>query len=258
MKFKGILKTIEKVTTKHSPEILLGLGIAGGITTTVLAVKATPKALTLLEEEKRSRRKNDEDDKLKPIEVVKTAWKPYIPAVVSGITSIACVVGSHSINAKRNAVIATAYKLTETAFSEYRDAVVEQIGEKKEQEIQDKVSEKHVRKAMETNEVIITGNGKTLFYDPIIDRLFESDLQTVRRVINDINAQIIHQDYISLNEFYYALGLKQVETIGDQMGWNVNSGLIDIKFGTCLTEDGRPAIALKYKVEPRYDYSKLW
>ena len=54
MKFKvpvGIKKILVKAE-KNSPAILTGLGIAGGITTTVLAVKATPKALKLIEESK--------------------------------------------------------------------------------------------------------------------------------------------------------------------------------------------------------------
>ena len=42
-----LLKTSIK---KHSPEILTGIGIAGMITTTVMAVRATPKALILIEE----------------------------------------------------------------------------------------------------------------------------------------------------------------------------------------------------------------
>lgn len=47
MKF---IKTVKQGFGKRSPEILLGIGIASGITATVLAVKATPKALELLTE----------------------------------------------------------------------------------------------------------------------------------------------------------------------------------------------------------------
>ena len=49
--------SVAKATlSKKSPEILTGLGIAGMVTTTVLAVKATPKALELIEDEKRQQR----------------------------------------------------------------------------------------------------------------------------------------------------------------------------------------------------------
>ena len=42
------IKTVKRGFGKRSPEILLGIGIASGITTTILAVKATPKALVVL------------------------------------------------------------------------------------------------------------------------------------------------------------------------------------------------------------------
>lgn len=89
MKF---IKTVKRGLGKRSPEILLGIGIASGITATVLAVKATPKALELLTE-KRYEKYGDtlkEDDsyddmpELKPVEVVKATWKCYIPAAISG------------------------------------------------------------------------------------------------------------------------------------------------------------------------------
>ena len=48
-----ICKKVKNSTIKHSPEILIGLGIAGMITSTIMAVKATPKVLILIEDEKR-------------------------------------------------------------------------------------------------------------------------------------------------------------------------------------------------------------
>ena len=84
--FKGIRSTV----VEHSPEILTGIGIAGMITTTVLAVKATPKALRLIEAEKHDMHK----DELTAIETVKVAWKPYIPAAVTGVTAMGCLIGA--------------------------------------------------------------------------------------------------------------------------------------------------------------------
>ena len=47
-----LFKDVQSAVSKHSPEILTGLGIAGMITTTVLAVRATPKALKLIDAKK--------------------------------------------------------------------------------------------------------------------------------------------------------------------------------------------------------------
>ena len=239
---------------KRSPEILTGIGIAGMITTTALAVRATPKALELIEEKK------DEDavDELSSLEVVKTAWKPYIPAAVTGIVSVACLIGASSANAKRNAALATAYKLSETALSEYREKVVETIGEKKEKTVRDKVAEERVKNnPVSKSEVIVTNNGTTLCFDPISARYFKSSIDKIKRAENELNKQMLHDisGYVSLNDFYDELGLDHT-TIGDDLGWNVNK-LIDISFSSQLNDNGEPSVVLDYLVAPKSNFYKF-
>lgn len=261
---------LRRVVGKRSPEILTGIGIAGMITTTVLAVKATPKALTLIEDEKS--RLNHElikdasasgDDcycqltKLKPIEVVKVAWKPYVPAAIIGIASISCLVGASSVNLRRNAALATAYKLSETALTEYKAKVVETIGEKKERSVRDKIAQDKLDKnPWSNNQVIITDKGNTLCYDGVSGRYFKSDIETIRRAINTINRSMTYDMYVSLSEFYDELGLEHTD-VSDDLGWNLDNGLVDIDFDSRIAEDGTPCITLNYRVAPRYDFSSL-
>ncbi len=116
MNISQIFKSIKDGAVKHSPEILTGIGIAGMISTTILAVKATPKALRLIEEAEEY-----EIYELTKIEKIKVAWKPYVPAFITGTASIACLIGANSVNARRNAALATAYQLSATALSEYKE-----------------------------------------------------------------------------------------------------------------------------------------
>lgn len=246
-----ITKDIRKFASKRSPEILTGIGIAGMITTTILAVRATPKALELIEEQK----EEESVDELSSFEVVKVAWKPYIPAMVTCIASTACLIGASSVNTKRNAALATAYKLSETALSEYRDKVVETIGEKKERIVRDKVAEERVKKnPVSKNEVIITGNGKTLCFDPISGRYFMCSIETIKKAENTLNKQMLHDisGYVSLNEFYDELGLDHT-SVGNDLGWNTNQ-LIDIDFSSQLNDNGEPSVVLDYLVAPKCDY----
>ena len=111
-RFSGVVRNVRASMKKHSPEILTGTGIAGMIVTTVMAVKATPKALILLEEKK----DEYETDTLTPIEVIKTTWTCYIPSALIGGVSILCLIGASSVNLRRNAALATAYTLSETAL----------------------------------------------------------------------------------------------------------------------------------------------
>jgi hypothetical protein len=243
--------------SRHSPEILIGIGIAGMVTTTVLAVKATPKALQLIEDKKEEL----DVETLTPVEVVKTTWKCYIPTVISGVTSIACIIGSHSVNARRNAALATAYKLSETALTEYRDSVVETIGEKKERAVRDKVSEKQIEKnPISKTEVIVTGKGNTLFFDPLSARYFYSDLEKIKRAENNLNKQIIcdaFDDGVTVNDFYAEIGLPPTD-MGETLGWTLSIGLIDIYPSAQMAEEGtehegEPCIALNYSNPPQYE-----
>ena len=249
----ALVKRAELALTKHSPEILIGLGITGMIGSVILAVKATPKALRLLEEKK----KEERVDTLKPVEVIKTTWKCYIPTAVTCASSIACVLGANSVHAKRNAALATAYKITETAFTDYKDKVVETIGEKQEKVVRDSIAKDKVEKDPVTNkEVVITEKGTTLCYDAMFGRYFKSDREEIERAITKINRRIVTDMYVSLNEFYIELGLEPIK-IGNDLGWNIDDGTIEIEPSAQLATDGTPCLVLDYNIPPKYDFSRF-
>jgi len=257
-KVTQFFKGIQTAVTKKSPEILTGIGIAGMITTTVLAVKATPKALELIESEKESKKEYPDDKPgLNAVEVVKAAWKPYIPAAVTGVVSVACLIGASSVSARRNAALATAYQLSTNALTEYKDKVVETIGEKKEKGIREKIAQDKVtQNPVSKSEVVITGAGDVLFLEPVSMRYFTSDIESVRKIINDINYRMTcgMEEYISLSEFYDEIGLTHTSN-SDEIGWNLyKDGQIGIDFHPTVAEDGKPCLMLDYRVEPRYKY----
>lgn len=255
--FKGIQTTM----TKRSPEILTAIGITGMITTTVLAVKATPKALKLIEEAENIKAETtDEPCDLTTVETVKAAWKPYVPAVVTGVVSTACLIGANSIHAKRTAALATAYQLSTTALNEYKDKVIETIGEKKEKAVREKIAQDKVDKhPVNKSEIIVAGPGGVLFMEPVSMRTFTSDIETIRKAINDLNYRLTvgMEEYISLSEFYDEIGLSHTSN-SDDLGWNIGrDGQIKIDLLPTTADDGRPCLMLDYMVSPRYDYHKL-
>lgn len=248
-----IINEIQKAVIKHSPEILTGLGIAGMITTTVLAVKATPKALDLIND----RKDELETEKLPPIEAVKAAWKCYIPATLTCVTSTACLIGASSVHLKRNAALATAYKLSESAISEYKDAVIDKLGEKKEQTIRDKVAEEKMKKnPVSSSEVFITEKGNTLCYDTISGRYFKSDIDRIKRAENAINKQLLDEMYVSLNDLYDELDLDHTK-LGDELGWKIDDGLVELYFSSQLADDGTPCVVMDFTRAPKYNFSNL-
>lgn len=249
----NIIKGIKASISRHSPEILTGIGIAGMVTTTILAVKATPKAIKLIEAEKQAKHV----DALSPVDTVKTVWKCYVPAVMTGVSSIACLIGSNAINAKRNAALTTVYTLSEMARNEYKEKVIETIGEKKERTIKEKVDAERIKKdPVSKKEVIITEKGTTLCYDHVFGRYFKSDIDLINRAMNKINREIVINMYASLNDFYAELGLSPVE-MGYDLGWNIDDGTIEIEPSSQLADDGTPCLVIDYSVSPKYNYSRF-
>lgn len=245
-----LFKGFKMAVSKHSPEILTGLGIAGMITTTVLAVKATPKALELIQDKKDELELDDEEN-LPVVETVKATWKCYAPAAVTGVTSVICLVGASSVNLRRNAALTAAYNLSTTALAEYKDKVIETVGEKKERDIRDKVAEERINKnPVNQSAIIVTGNGNTRCFDTITKRRFVSDIETMNRIVNELNRRMINgEDYLSLNEFYYEIGLDSC-LVGDELGWNVRENLIELDYSAQIDTDGVPCIVVDYLYPP--------
>ena len=233
---------------KHSPEICTALGIGGMIFTTALAVKATPKALKLLEE----RKKEEKVDCLTAAETAKTVWKCYIPSVLTGAFSIFLIATANSINLKRNAAITAAYSLSETAFREYKNKVVETIGERKEEAVRDSVAKDRIQRAPE-QEVILTEKGNMLCYDTLSGRYFKTDIEKLKASVNELNRQMRDEMFISLNEYYYELGLSPTK-IGDDLGWNIDKGYIELSFSSQLTDTQTPCLVIDYVNPPTYRY----
>lgn len=246
---------IKSGVSKHSPEILTGIGIAGMVATTILAVKATPKAIELIKNEKELAESYSEE--LTPMDKVKACWKCYIPAAVTGVMSITCLIGASSVNTKRNAALTAAYTLSDSALREYREKVVETIGEKKEKTIKDKISEDTIKQNPVTkSEVYITDKGDSLCFEPMSGRYFKSDIDKIKRAKNNLNEKILVDAFnagVSLNDFYEEIGLPKT-SMGENLGWNLDTGIIDIYLSAQITDEGTPCLVINYTNPPKYDF----
>lgn len=251
MNLSSLMKTTQRFIVRRSPEILTGLGIVGMIGAGISAVKATPKALILMDEAR-----NEKNDELTSLEVVKTTWKCYTPAVVATIVSSGCIIGASSVNFRRNAALATAYSLSETALREYQEKVVEKLGKEKDDEIRSDIAKDRIRRnPWQNNEVFITESGNTLCYDTTSGRYFRADIDKLNKVQNELNRRMLDEMYISLNDLYYEWGIASTSS-GDDLGWNIDNGFIDMCFSAILDENDCPCLAIDYRVAPKQNYYK--
>jgi hypothetical protein len=232
-----------KLLKKNSPEILTALGVSGVITTSYLASKATVTAVDIIRANEVNGPHPDAKERFK--ERTKHTWRLYIPTAISGAVTIGCIIGASKANGRRTAAAVTAYSLTERAFSEYREKVVEEIGKGKEQKIRDEIVQDRITNTPPGNrEIIITGKGDVMCCELYTHRYFRSDMQSLLKAQNDINSQINHELYVALDEFYDLIGLAHTSE-SDKVGWN-SDRLMELKFSTVMSENGEPCLAFEY------------
>lgn len=216
---------------KNAPTILTAASVAGTITTVILAIRATPKAVTLIQEEKlwrveekredMTREEQAEEIELDAKTYFKLLWRPYLPAVISEVITVGCIVGSHLISEKRAAVLAGLVSSSEALLIKYQDKVIEQFGENKERAIRDSIAEDDIRNAPPIKDHVQEtkyGYDREVFKDLRTGRYFWFDIERLRSVENDILSLLNHGERVTLNEFYDMLGLGSVED-GELLGW---------------------------------------
>lgn len=259
---KEIGRSLRHGMVQYAPHILTGLGVAGVYLTAIFASKATLKAAKIVEDENR---KNEESrqffasDEPAPIippltrkEIVNKTWKCYIPSALISLLTAGCIIKSGRIYSKRNAALLALYSISETAFREYQSKVKEMIGDGKEGKIRDSVArDKIIKNPSEIKGIVITGGGEALCYDAPSARYFRSDIEKIRRKENDFNQALRSEMRMTLNELYYELGLEPTK-MGDNLGWDIDKGLLEFKFSSQLTENGSPCLVIDYEIHPLY------
>ena len=237
---------VSEFMKKNSPAILTGIGVAGVVSTAVLSAKAGYRHGV-----QNAVHGAPEDRK----QAVKECYKHYIPTAAVGATTITAIIFSNTISSKRNAAIASLYTITDLAFKEYKDKIIETVGEKKHEEVLDEIASDRVAKdAPPPGNQVLIGKGEVLTYDSLTGRYFMCDMQDIRAAQNEINAQCINNNYASQNDFYRLIGLPPT-TFGEEVGWTVNNKM-DIHFTSVLSEDGRPCLVINYQVEPTRGFYK--
>lgn len=194
---------------KNSSTILTCIGAVGVVATSVMAVRATPKALARIEEAK-----VEKGEPLTKLEVVNVAGPAYVPTVVTGAATIACIFGANILNKRQQAAITSAYALLDQAYKEYKDKVDELYGEEAGKNIRSEIAKDHYE---ESGRPQPTGK-KQLFYDFYSGRYFESTPDLVQWAEYELNRSVVVNDGASVNEFYDLLGLEELPGLEDT-GW---------------------------------------
>jgi hypothetical protein len=241
------MNTLQTFLKRNASTILTCFGAAGVAGTAVLAVKATPEATRLCDE---VRREKEEPTKL---DYVKVAWKPYIPAVLVGVSTITCIFGANVLNKRQQAALASAYAFLDNAYKEYRKKVRELYGEDADKNVkralmQDKYEEEHY----------IPSSDMCLFYEFNHGEYFERTRADVLSAEYRLNMELERKGWAVLNDFYDLLDLPRSE-IGDRIGWSYGDGKyecpwIDFEHSLVELEDGMECQIIEIMTPSTIDY----
>ena len=249
MQIGNIFAKSKLLVKDNSPVILTAIGVAGVVTTAYLTHRAALQADKIIREESGDNPDNYSDGFAGFREKAQLTWKLYIPPVsVAAVTCIS-IIGANRIGTRRAAAVAAAYTISERAYDEYKAKVVEKLGETKEKAVRDEIAQDRVNKTAANREVIITTNGgSVLCLDAWSGRYFESDMETIRKAQNDINAQIIHADYARVDDYYDIIGLEHT-TASPEFGWNTNK-MMELDFSTTLVDEKTPCLVVSFASMP--------
>lgn len=217
---------------KNSATILTVAAAAGVITTSILSAKAAIKASRVL-----AHKEEEKGEKLTLEETISAVWTIYIPPIVAGGSTIACVFGANILNQRQQASLASAYALVDSSYKEYKAKLKELYGEEAHNNIVDAIA------AEECDEVHISAEGLTsaytqeiesdaeprLFYDEYSGRYFETTIEKVLLAEYHLNRNYILRGFARLNEFYEFLGLEPTD-YGETVGWDICSEIYWIDF----------------------------
>lgn len=241
------MKNIQKLY-RYSPVILTSLGAIGVGITAILTAKSTIKAVHILDESSL----NNKNKK----EIIKTVWPCYIPSILSGAATIACIFGANALNKRQQATIASAYMLLDQTYREYRSKVKEILGEESEKKVETSIAEEKIKKA---NLSPIGEN--LLFYEPYYGQVFQRTMLEVQDAEYKLNQKFAVEGEASLNDFFEFLGLSKTDT-GDTIGWSQENSYdfynyVWIEFEHQLTkgEDGMEYYIINMPFPPTFGYS---
>jgi len=248
MNLKLVSHELWKTINRNSPSILTGFGIAGFVTSIVMAVRATPKALAYLDEAEYQELAYAKEVGLEYVWTVKEqvihGYKFYIPTIGMALLSATSIIMANRINLRRNAALASLYAIAQNGLQEYQTKVVESIGEKKEQLVRGEVAQQKLNNhPIDEGQIVMTDGGDMLCYESLSGRYFKSDIETLRQIQNDFNARLLVEMTLTLNELFSDMGLGNIE-LGDKIGWTVEKGLLEFDFNAKIATNGQPCIVV--------------
>ena len=248
--------TIERFMRKNAPSILTGVGIAGFISTTVVACMETPHALELAHKEKEKQETYGESGVTAKAKLVISVAPAYIPAALMGAGSIACVVCANKISLSRQAALAGSLAIAQESLKDYKNELAEKLSPKQLEEIESDINQKKVaEESVEDYEYCNEKTKTTRCKDEYSGRYFWGDRDSIDKALIAFNRDLLEQgpSGLSLNDLYAHLELEP-SPVGNEVGWNGQKDILHYKIDYGPDKNGNPILILSFVNDPTPNY----
>lgn len=242
----SLLSKSQRFLKRNSATILTCAGAVGVVATTITAVKATPKALVLLEKAKKAK-----GESLTTLEKVKIAGPVYILSVALGASTIACIFGANVLNKRNQAALMSAYALVDSSYKDYRKKVDEIYGEEAGTQVRAGIAkDKYDEHPIKVEE------GKRLYYDFFSEQYFEATPFDVQRAEYEINRTLMLDDCVYLDDWYKMIGIDPLEPRYN-FGWTTSGNMdaywqtwVDFHHEKVELDEGLECIIISFMQDP--------
>lgn len=224
------------------------VSIAGVISTAVLAVKETPKAIKKIDELKVNGGDVSTKDKIFAVAPV------YTPAIISGVLTCGCIFSIGVLSKKNQAMLTSSYALLNNNYKKYVSKLKELYGEEAHRNIVTAMAVEEAKEVPIYAPSVLDNSSlgieflneePCLFYDGYSERYFESTIGRVLQAEYHLNRNFAIGGDVVLNDFYNFLGITPMEG-GDKIGWSCLDGYCWIDFDnySSTLDDGTKCIVI--------------
>ena len=233
---------------KNAATILTCIGAAGVVATAVMTAKATPKAIMLIDV-----KQHKKEEPLTRLEKACAAAPAYIPPVIVGVSTVACIFGANALNKRQQAALMSAYALLSSSYSEYRNKVNDIYGVDADDTVKTAIAEEKYK----SSEFKPSKENTLVFYEEYYGDFFEASESDVYYALYHFNRNFQLRGYATVAELHEFLEI-QVKESDKAIGWSLDgfydSGLVpwvDFDFIKKTLDDGM----VYYVICPQWDAS---
>lgn len=249
-----LLVNSKKFFKKNASTILTCVGAVGVVATAVTAVRATPKAMAVIDEAK-----TEKGGELSKWETIQLTAPVYLPSVLVGTGTIVAIFGAHLMSKRTQAALTSAYALLDQSYKEYKNKVAELYGEDAHGEVTREIAKDYYDEEEYEDEY---EDGKQLFYETYSKQYFRAANETVLRAEYEVNRLIQEEGGLSLNVYFRMLGLEEKE-YGEYVGWSSGqlmetywSSWVHFTHEKVVMDDGLECWLIHMEFEPMSEFDE--